>query len=285
MKSILLPLTYCVDAESLSRVAADLTKRFHASLHGLFIRPDPRMAIPFMGEGLTADMIQQLCDSAEKEGLANAEKAEKDFLALMQASNIKIIKKGEHSDHARARWSTVTGQITDHVGRRARTADLAICAQPSSDMPDSDDIFHDLIFRSGRSVLMVPAGYDREVGRHVMIAWNGRAEGARAVAGAMPMLIGAEKVTVVQIGDKDDARPGLEDVIDYLGEYGIEARARQENVEDNSIGNQLLSLASDMSADTVVLGAYSHSRWRELVLGGVTRHIVAKSKLPIFMSH
>ncbi len=285
MKSILLPLTYCVDTETLNRIASDLTLRFRASLHGLFIRPDPRLAIPFMGEGLTADMIQQLCDTAEKEGLANAAKAEKDFRACMQAADIKILKGDEHSDHARARWTTVTGQITDHVGRRARTADLAICNKPDSEIPDSDDIFHDLIFRSGRSVLMVPSGYTREVGRHVMIAWNGRAEGARAVGGAMPMLIGAEKVTVVQIGDMDDARPGLDDIKAYLGEYGIKARARHENVEDNSIGNQLLTLAADMAADTIVLGAYSHSRWRELVLGGVTRHIVAKSKLPIFMSH
>lgn len=285
MKSILLPLTHSVDTATLSRVAADLTLRFRASLHGLFIRPDPRLAIPFMGEGLTADMIQQLCDAAEEEGLANAAKAEKDFQACMQAADIKLLKDGEHSDQARARWTTVTGQIADHVGRRARTADLAICAKPDSEMPDSDDIFHDLIFRSGRSVLMVPANHTKEVGRHVMIAWNGRAEGARAVGGAMPLLIGAEKVTVVQIGDMDDARPGLEDIAAYLGEYGIKARTQHENVEDTSIGNQLLGLAADMAADTVVLGAYSHSRWRELVLGGVTRYIVNKSKLPIFMSH
>ena len=285
MKSILLPLTHAVDAETITRTAADLALRQEGSLTALFIRPDPRMAIPFMGEGLTADMIQHLCDTAEKEGKANAAKAEAAFREIVKAKGLPVVRTGEKAAGARARWREVTGQVSDHAGRSARTADVTVCAQPDSEMPDSDDIFHDLIFRSGRSVLMVPASYKGTVGRHVMIAWNGRAEGARAVGGAVPLLKGADKVTVVQIGEVDPVRPDFEDVADYLSENDIAAVTRNDKEKGDSIGNQLLDIAGEIGADCIVLGAYSHSRWREMVLGGATRHIVAHAKLPIFMSH
>lgn len=285
MKSILLPLTHAVDAETITKTAAELAKRQQGSLTALFIRPDPRMAIPFMGEGLTADMIQHLCDTAEKEGKANAAKAEAAFREIVKAKGLPMVAEGERIAGAQARWREVTGQVSDHAGRSARTADVTVCAQPDSEMPDSDDIFHDLIFRSGRSVLMVPANYEGTVGRHVMIAWNGRAEGARAVGGAVPLLKGADQVTVVQIGDVDPVRPDFEDVENYLSENDIEATSRNDSDRGDSIGNQLLDIAKEIGADCIVLGAYSHSRWREMVLGGATRYIVSHSSLPVFMSH
>lgn len=285
MKSILLPLTHAVDADTISKIAADLTLRQQGSLTALFIRPDPRMAIPFMGEGLTAEMIQHLCDTAEKEGKANAAKAEAAFREIVKAKGLAVAEEGETVATPRARWREVTGQVSDHAGRSARTADITVCAQPDSEMPDSDDIFHDLIFRSGRSVLMVPASYSGSVGKHVMIAWNGRAEGARAVGGAVPLLKGADKVTVVQIGDVDPVRPDYEDVEDYLIENDITCVTRHDKDRGDSIGAQLLDIAAEIGADCVVLGAYSHSRWREMVLGGATRYIVGNAKLPIFMSH
>ncbi|WP_262690950.1 universal stress protein [Kordiimonas aestuarii] len=285
MKSILLPLTNSIDAGNITRIAAELATRHQGSLTGMFIRLDPRMAIPFMGEGLTADMIQQLCDTAEKEGKANAAKAESAFRETVGKMGLKLLSEGQKAEGARARWREVIGQVNDHAGRAARTSDLTVCVKPDAEMPDSDDIFHDLIFRSGRSVLMVPAAYSGAVGRHVMIAWNGRAEGARAVGGAIPLLLVAEKVTIVQIGDIDPVRPDFEDVEDYLEEYGIKATTRNDKEKGDSIGNQLLGTAGQIGADCIVLGAYSHSRWREMVLGGATRHIVSKSTLPIFMSH
>ncbi|WP_417451810.1 universal stress protein [Kordiimonas sp.] len=285
MKSILLPLTHTIEAATITRIASELALQGQGSLTGLFIRPDPRMAIPFMGEGLTAEMIQHLCDTAETEGKANAAKAETAFREAVNRQGLKLLDTGERAEGGRARWRVVTGQINDHAGRSARTSDLTVCLQPDGDAPDSDDIFHDLIFRSGRSVLMVPGSYTGSVGRHVMIAWNGRAEGARAVGGAIPLLLGAEKVTIVQIGDIDPVRPDFEDLEDYLEEYGITATTRNDTDKGESIGNQLLETATKIDADCIVLGAYSHSRWREMVLGGATRHIVSKSKLPIFMSH
>lgn len=285
MKSILLPITAHIEVGSLMKVAANLAHQFRSSLTGLFVRPDPRSAIPFMGEGLTADMIQTLCDNAEKQGREQADSAEAAFRETVEQTGLKWLAEGQPCDTAKASWSVVTGEVGDHAGRRARTSDIAICLQPNSKSPDSEDIFHDLIFRSGRSVLMVPAAYEGVVGKHVMIAWNGRAEGARAVSGALPMLVGAEKVTVVQIGDIGEERPSLSAISHYLSEHCVTAETIATDPAKESVGEQLLNIAAEIGADTIVLGAYSHSRWREMVLGGATKYITAKSSLPVFMSH
>ncbi|MCJ9429513.1 universal stress protein [Kordiimonas marina] len=285
MKSILLPLTSHVAHEAVTRVASNLAQQFRATLTGLFVRPDPRSAIPFMGEGLTAEMIQTLCDNAEREGRLHAEAAEKAFTEAMGACGIKIGKPGEKADGAKAVWRVITGDIGDIVGRSARTADLAVCLQPDSNVPDTEDVFHDLLFRSGRSVLMVPKDYEGPVDRHVMVAWNGRAEGARAVGSALPLMQNAEKVTVVQLGDIDEERPGIDDICSYLADHGINAHADKRESSGVPVGEQLASIAEDINADLMVIGAYSHSRWREMILGGVTRWLVSNFTRPIFMSH
>ncbi|NVJ97864.1 MAG: universal stress protein [Alphaproteobacteria bacterium] len=283
MKSILLPLTAQIETDSIARISATLAGQFQASLTGLFVRTDPRSAIPFMGEGLTADMIQTLCDGAEKQGCDQADKARAAFKEALEGSGVTWAP--EASTGARASWTVVVGEISDHVGRRARTADVAICNSPCSKSPDAQDIFLELIFRSGRSVLMVPENYRGTVGKHVMIAWNGRAEGARAVTGALPMLRDAQKVTIVQVGDIGEDRPQLSAIAHYLAEHGINAATQAIDAAEKSVGAVLLETAKSINADTLVLGAYSHSRWREMVLGGVTKYVTNKSCLPVFMSH
>lgn len=285
MKSILLPLTAQIADENVTRVAGLLAFQFRATLNGLFIRSDPRSAIPFMGEGLTADMIQDLCNAADEEGKEQAQEAMDRYAKCMEQTGVRVADSGTRPDGANARWRVVAGQITDHVGRRARTADLAVCAKPSIDSGDSQEIFHDLIYRSGRPVLMVPEESSEAPGRHILVSWNGRAEGARAVGAALPLLWSAEKITLLQIGEGNPDRPSLEDVADYLHDHGVSSTILHRDNDGSPIGGQILDVAKEEAVDMVVVGAYSHSRWREMILGGVTRHLVTHSTLPIFMSH
>ena len=284
LKSIILPMTPGSPDNSSIAAAADLAKVFQACVTGLFVRSDPRSAVPFMGEGLTADMIQQLCDTAERQGLAQAEEGHDRFTCIMAEKTIPVIDEGG-GDDARAHWSVMVGAITDHVGRRARVADLAVCQQPGDDDGDARDILHELLFRSGRALLMVPRGTTGAIGRRVMIAWNGRAEGARAIANAMPFLKRADSVHLVQIGDIDAERSCLEDLAAYLAEHGVTGRIDRRPDDPRDVGSALLAVAGEIDADLMVIGAYSHARWREMVLGGVTRSIVADAGIPVFMSH
>ena len=285
LKSILLPLTSQTADQHVMRIAGQFAFQFRATLKALFVRADPRSAVPFMGEGLTADMIKDLSDATEREGLAQANVAFKNYSAIMEDLGVHLTETAQKTETATARWQVAAGQISDYIGRRARTADLAICAQPNSDVPDSQDIFHDLIFRSGRPVMIVPEKCSEAPGRHIIIAWNGRAEGARAIGAALPLLWSAEKVTLLQIGDPDPDRPTLEDAADYLKDHGVSPLLEARKKGSKGTGEEIHAAAKDLQADMIVIGAYSHSRWREMILGGVTRHLIGKSELPVFMSH
>jgi nucleotide-binding universal stress UspA family protein len=133
-------------------------------------------------------------------------------------------------------------------------------------------------------------------GRHALIAWNASKEASRAVREALPLLTGADRVTVA-IVDADlhpaafGARPG-EDVIAWLGRHGIAAQVVLAQTprtgllkRPGDVGETLLMLAGEHACDLVVLGAYGHSRLRETLLGGVTRTVLEAMIVPVLMAH
>ena len=146
-------------------------------------------------------------------------------------------------------------------------------------------MLNELILGSGRPLMMVPEGDFKMTGQSVMIAWNGRAESARAVAASLPLLHEADKIYAVTIGDEHVDRPALPELAQYLKIHDIEMEEVHVKHTGAAIGEQLLTAATDKGVDLLVSGAYSHSRWREKILGGVTKYIVANSTIPLFMSH
>lgn len=285
MKSIMLPLTRESDADALAAVAAPLAKHFDAKVTGLFVRRDPKHAIPLLGEGLTADMIQDMCDATEREGMRYAAEAEAAFSAAMEAAAVPIDDGSAASAGARAAWRVIVGDVNVHVGRCARTADFSICERPQGKNSAQAEIFNELVFRSGRSVLMVPDTHKGPLFDKILIAWNGRAECARAIGGALPLLSSAGSVHLLQIGDIGEDRPALGDIAAYLADHGVASEQIHEPGGNMSVGEAVHKKAMEIGADTIVIGAFSTARWRELILGGVTRHLIETSQIPIYMSH
>lgn len=283
MKVIMLPLTRDSNTALLSEAAAQLASKFSANVTGLFVRRDPKSAIPLLGEGLTADMIQQMCDVTDQEGQRYASESESIFTEAMTNASIPL---GENaSGDQAAYWRTVVGDVADHVGRCARTADFSICERPGDRHSAQAEIFNDLVFRSGRSVLMVPDNGTTPTLDHMLVAWNGRAECARAVGGALPLLRRAKTISILQIGDLGEDRPTLEDIGEYLTAHGVEASQIHEPSHKGSVGEAVYGNAQELQVDSIVIGAFSTARWRELILGGVTRYLIENSNIPIYMSH
>lgn len=283
MKSIILPLTRESNTSFLSKAAAGLADKLAGTVTGLFVRRDPKHAIPLLGEGLTAEMIQQMCDATEREGQRYAAESEQQFRTAMESAGVALAPAA--SDKGTAAWRVVVGDISDHVGRCARTADFAICERPGEKNSAQADIFNDLVFRSGRSVLMVPEAHPLPKLDTMLVAWNGRAECARAVGAALPLLRKASAVSLLQIGDLGEDRPTLEDIARYLETHGIECNLLQEPQSSRTVGEDVYAKAQETGADSIVIGAFSTARWRELILGGVTRHLIENSDIPIYMSH
>lgn len=285
MRTLLVPLTGPQGSEHVLDAGFLLADRFGAHLTALFIRADPRAAIPFMGEGLTADAIQDLVDATEREGRARASKT----LALFEERRDRAgvaQGDGKGGKGASAQWEETVGFIAERAGRAARLADLAIVPQPAEGhREDSEELLNEVLFRSGRPLLMIPPASPARLGEHVVIAWNGRAECARTVAAALPLLKLAGKVTLLRIGEEHPDRPSLDGLATYLARHGVAGETVRREAGGEGVGDSILGVARELGADLVVMGAYSHNRWREMIIGGVTRHAIQTATVPVLMSH
>ncbi len=214
--------------------------------------------------------------------------------ALEQAESVREIFENAAKRHGISQeWRGVAEGREADPALHARYADLAILGQRN---PDSDEMAmirphpERVTLASGRPILVIPyAGSFDRIGGCVLVAWNASREAARAVADAMPILAAADSVTVMSVdprgGDEGDGDLPGADIAVHLARHGVKARIERTVSADVPIGEVLLSRAADLGADLLVMGAYGHSRMRELLLGGATRSILASMTIPVLMSH
>ena len=191
-----------------------------------------------------------------------------------------------------AEWRTTTRDALAAMRLSSRYADLVVAGQrdPEDGLGMAPDFAEELVLSAGRPVLFVPyAGHFEHVGRRILVAWNTGREAARAVTDALPLL---QRASVVQLVAFDPRRGGADhgdipgaDIGLVLARHGVKVAVEQQQSDEVDVGNQILSRAADLEADLIVMGAYGHSRVRELVLGGVTRTLLDTMTVPVSMSH
>ena len=274
-RDILVHLDDAKAAAARLALACELAERFEAHLTGVYV--DPGLALPTL---VDVPLSQNLIEQLEAEHRARCERAEKLFNDVV----------GRHD--VRSEWRLAQGEIADTLSRHARYADLVIIGQEGAG--DEKMVFGGLpdnvVLTCGRPALVVPyVGVRASPGKHVVVAWNGSREAARAVNDALPFLVGAKKVEVMcanpQSGNEGDADLPGADLCLHLARHGVKAEAQTVVGTDVEVGDLLLARATDHGADLIVMGAYGHARWREVVLGGVTRQLLAEMTAPVLMSH
>jgi nucleotide-binding universal stress UspA family protein len=172
---------------------------------------------------------------------------------------------------------------------QARYSDLLVLGQPDVDSSAAPDLAPYVTVNGGRPVLVVPnAGQASAACEQILVAWDGRTEAARAVTAALPLLKQAKRVTVAlfnpDIGpDGHGEEPGA-DIALFLARHGVKVDVHCETTTTDT-GTALLSLATTVGADLLVMGCYGHSRLRELLVGGTTRTVLGKMTLPVLMAH
>jgi nucleotide-binding universal stress UspA family protein len=184
-----------------------------------------------------------------------------------------------------------SGHGAEPISLQARYADLLIVGQPDDEASAEERALAEtLLVACGRPVLVIPRiGAPAGFGRKAIVAWDARREAARAVHDALPLLTAAEEVEVVTV----NARPGRgghgpepgADIARHLARHGANVKLAQLSSGPLSVGDLLLNRVSDQGADLIVMGAYAHSRLRDLVLGGVTRHMLKHMTVPILTAH
>ncbi len=198
-----------------------------------------------------------------------------------------------------AEWRALPFEDTDPariVVARARAADLVIANQADPDWERSRllDFPGRLAIESGRPLIVVPKAHRASaLPKSVVIAWNQSREAARAAFDALPLLKGAQKVELLTIHEATERtllQPGgdvlpVSALADALARHAVKPTITSLKATGDSVGEQICARLIAQDADLLVMGAYGHTRLRELVFGGVSRHVLAHAPVPVLLSH
>jgi nucleotide-binding universal stress UspA family protein len=276
-KDILVHVDDSEQVASRLEVAVGLARIHDAHLTAIYAIADPLISV-YLGEGyVPADLIESQAERSRERAAA----ARKRFDERMGRLGME------------AEWREAEGYPADVISLNAKYADLTVVGQPHPDDPQNypnPGLPAEVALSAGRPILVVPyIGARQEIGQNVLVAWNGSREATRAVSDALPILERADKVTVLAVnprkGGGDHGDVPSADIALHLARHGVKAEASQTVSDAVDVGDILLSRLSDLGADLVVMGAYGHSRMRELMMGGATRDLLRHMTVPVLMSH
>ncbi|WP_207102349.1 universal stress protein [Paracoccus shandongensis] len=192
------------------------------------------------------------------------------------------------------RWSSEAavaqiGGIANLVGMRARFSDLTVLGRPyGPDAPgEAEAVVEAALFEGGCPVLVLP-GTDlpADPPQKVLVAWNQSLEALAAVRRALPLLQAAKSVEITLIDPRrsaDGSEPGAP-LTQMLTRHGVHADIAVLARTAATVSEELNRRAIEIAADLVVMGAYGHSRFRQAILGGATRNMLEKARVPVFMA-
>lgn len=254
--------------------AVRFAKKHEANLTGLY-----PLELPEFPGYVAAQLPKEIIDKNRSYFMEHANDAEAAFTEACTTAGI-------HWD-----WHCLEGERAQLIIENGRLSDLILLAggQNGGTAPTGESSSR-IMLESGRPVLLLPSTpIPDDTGSRVLVAWNGRREIVRAVHDALPLLESADWVKVVMVNPDTGAAdygdlPGSE-LCRHLARHDVKAEAMEVKAHGKADGAALLALADEENANLVVMGAYGHARWRELVVGGATDHVLRHAKLPVFLSH
>lgn len=284
IKTILLPVGEKDRDDALLDAALSIAKRFNAHLDVLHVEPDSESLLPYATIGLSQSMRESVRSAAMQQHSEATRVLQQIVDSACVRNGVSMAKRGEFPGKTSADWLVETGSQTELVAQLGRLADLIIVPRPTRVSPPPRTV--DAALReTGRPVLMLPPDAVDSIGDRVVIGWNGSKEAAQAVAAARPALREAGAITVLTTEKRQKRRPNGDDLLTYLSCHGISASLRIMDTRSRAVPDALLTSARELDADLLVLGGYSRHRLREVIMGGVTRYLLAESDIPIFMVH
>jgi len=269
MKSIL-TMAWTAEDPSAFDLAAKLARDYGARLVGLEPPSYGVMSMAWADAGMGAPIGGGLAEDAEeRQRVAAVKQAFESRATGLDASE----------------WRSADDSGPTAIGIIGRAYDLIVMPQPGAlpKMPES--VFETALFDSGRPVLVVPAGYSGMVGKRILFAWNGSTESARAISLAMPVLSRAESIDVLSVDGAMVPGPTSAEIAQSLASHGLKVTSQHVKPGSRSAGQTIVDTAVAGGADLIVKGAYTQSRLRQMIFGGMTRHLILHSPLPVLFSY
>lgn len=273
LRSILVHIDATPRCPTRLALARQLAQRHGAALTALYAVTPAFLEVPidFTSGGEAATVLKGLDDERRAAALA-------------------MVAREQALPGAPITWvDTGDAPMLPELVRHALYTDLVVAGQPDpaqryTGVPS--DLIQALVLSCGRPVLAVPyVGAMPALPATVLVAWKETPQAARAVSAALPLLQDARRVHVASWEDDANPRTGAAGVVGHLRQHGIDAEPHALGRPPHEIGEAILSMAADVSADLLVMGCYGHTRAREFVLGGASRTILQSMTLPVLLSH
>lgn len=282
---ILAPLTGTPCDSTVLASAFAAAEPFAAHVVGLFVRPDPAEAMPFFGEGVSGAMAQEVVDTAREAAGKASQDARTAMIAAAKQAGAIVTDGPEKRDTISISFREVQGNFADRVTQASRLSDVVVFGPlKQSEWPGQAEAFEAALLETGRPVILSGQKPPRNFARRIAIGWDGSGACARALLAAMPYLARAETIELLSIRKPGTECESCEEARDYLSLHGLACGERIIDAGARSIGAVLLESASQNS-DLLVLGGYGHKSLLQLFSGGVTKHVVTHSELPLLLVH
>lgn len=281
--TILIPLAQGLRAEPALDAGFQLATKLKARLRALFVRPEPDAVIPYIPAQIGG--FEFMRDEVEREGRQAGGLDKARYEGSRIRHNVPETTEGSSGSECRASWGEEIGEIAPVITKHSRISDLIMMSRLRANDVAAERCFDAAVFGSGRPTMLIPAEVSDGLLAHVLVAWNGSLESSHAVFGAMPLLRAADQVSVFNQPEGDRPEVDIADLIQVLATHGISGRPAAHSSVPCSAGAALLAVASVSNASLVVTGAYTHSRFRQELLRGVTSHVLAECTIPVLLTH
>ena len=286
IKNMLVPVGDIARDEGAIGTALLLTQEFGGHADCMFVTGDVSDVIPAGAMGLFESVQVQIREEYDHDQDEKQKLARQRFDDMLEERNIDYRENALPAELPSASWEIANGLASEIVATRGGAYDMVIVGRPVRDQTTVAELSAEAaLFRTGRPVLIAPPVSPPSIGEAVVIGWNRSASSARSISAALPLLLMSRSVTIVTVTTGAKQGPSPQDMAKYLSWHEVQAEVVEIPPDHRLVGEVLLEEAQRVSADLLVMGAYSHSRLRELILGGVTRHVLQNADLPVLMAH
>ena len=285
-RKILVPLTGGERDTPVLKAAFEVAKAFGGHVAALYVKPDPAEVLPYLGEGVSAGVIQEIMSAANETAKRGAAAAADNVARIAKTAGVAVQPPAQTGVGVGASFHVREGLADDVISEEARLSDLSVFDLPAESI---DGVLRGALesaLLNGRKPILLAARAGAPiVGRKIAVGWDGGAAAAQAVTSAIPLMKQAESIEILNVTSGPIDTIGMDRLRDYLRLHGLNAVEHGINPGGQGTAAALVDGAQRSGAGLLVIGGYGHSRLRELALGGVTRHVFAHVTMPVFMAH
>jgi nucleotide-binding universal stress UspA family protein len=270
------------------RVALDATFELAASLRadvaGYHIRPEHREQGVGLGPLLPDDVVHAAFAIADPGAASRSRAARALYERTATKRGFVAAERPTRRAQLHASWYEVAGTPARVFAVVGPVADMCVASRPTpSAAGRGRAILLGALLHSSKPVLVLPPVARRTLGKRIVIAWDQSAGAAAAVTAALPLLTRAERVVIVSAGRENRLGPKSADLARYLAHWDVSVK--RERTRGVHVAREIERACRNLKSDLLVMGAYSRSRFRQLVFGGVTEHMLFSTDLPVLMLH